>query len=100
MIRTISFSGLATSPPRRNNSEKPNKMTEDQIRELGWKLVKQYDHDQFHTNRHKLGCMEIEFTYEGADLVTCDVTISEVHCLPTTFEKAKMLTELLGQWRG
>ncbi len=40
-------------------------MTEEQIKELGWKLVKKYNHDQYHTNRYKLGCMEIEFTYDG-----------------------------------
>ena len=40
-------------------------MTEEQIKGLGWKLVKQYNHDQYNTNRYKLGCMEIEFTYEG-----------------------------------
>ena len=74
------------------------KMTEEQIKELGWNLVKQYNHDQYHTNRYKLGCAEIEFTYEGKELITCDVTISELNCMPISFNQAKSLTELLGYW--
>lgn len=74
------------------------KMTEEQIKELGWKLVKQYSHDQYHTNRYKLGCMEIEFTYEGKELLTHDVTIKELNCMPISFNQARMLTELLGHW--
>ena len=74
------------------------KMTEQQIKELGWKLVKEYDHDQYHTNRYKLGCMEIEFTYEGKELVSHDVTISELNCMPISFKQAKLLTELFGHW--
>lgn len=71
-------------------------MNEEQIKELGWKLVKQYNHDEYHTNRYKLGCMEIEFTYEGKDLHTCDVTISELNCMPISYNQAKLLTELIG----
>ena len=71
-------------------------MTEEQIKDLGWELVKQYDHDQYHTNRYKLGCMEIEFTYENAELLTCDLTISELNWMPISFNQAKLLTELLG----
>ena len=73
-------------------------MNEEQIKTLGWKLVKSYDHDQFHTNRYKLGCMEIEFTYEGNEMHTCDVTISELNCMPISFDQAKLLTELIGHW--
>lgn len=80
------------------SKELENKMTEEQIKELGWKLVKQYNHDQYNTNRYKLGCMEIEFTYEGKELLTCDVTISELNCMPISFNQAKLLTELLGHW--
>jgi hypothetical protein len=73
-------------------------MNEDQIKELGWKLVKKYNHGQFQTNRYKLGCMEIEFTYEGKELITTDVTITELNCMPISFNQAKMLTKLLGHW--
>ena len=68
-------------------------MTEQQLIELGWKLVKQYNHDEYHTNRYKLGDMEIEFTYEGEKLHTCDVTITELNCIPISLNQAKLLTE-------
>lgn len=73
-------------------------MTEKQIKELGWKFIKKYSHDQYHTNCYKLGCMEIEFTYEGKGLLTHDVTIKELSCMPISLEQAKLLTELLGHW--
>ena len=73
-------------------------ITEKQIKELGWKLVKQYKHDKYHTNMFQLGCMHIEFTYEGKELLTCDVSISELNCMPISFNQAKILTELLGHW--
>lgn len=74
-------------------------MSEDQIKQLGWDLVKQYDHDQYNTNRYKLGCMEIEFTYEKEQLLTCDLTISELNCMPITFNQVKQITELFGLWK-
>ena len=79
-------------------SQIKNKMTEEQIKELGWKLVKQYNSDQYHTNRYKLGCMEIEFTYKGKELLAHDLTISELNCMPISLNQAKMLSELLGHW--
>jgi hypothetical protein len=42
--------------------------------------------------------MEIEFTYEGKELHTCDVTISELNCMPISYNQAKLLTELIGHW--
>ena len=73
-------------------------MTENQINELGWNFVENYKHNQFNTNRYSLGCMIIEFTYEGDQLHSCDVTITEVNCMPITFNQAKQLTELFGKW--
>ena len=75
-------------------------MTELQIKDLGWKLVKQYDHDEFHTNRYKLGEMFIEFTYEGDKLLTVDVTINEIIGLPVSIQQIKQLTKLLGGWEN
>lgn len=82
----------------KNVNEMTTTMTEQQIKTLGWKLVKSYDHYQFHTNRYKLGCMEIEFTYEGNELLTCDVTISKLNYMPISFDQAKLLTKLIGHW--
>lgn len=71
-------------------------MTEEQIKELGWEFVIQYIHHPYHTNRYKLGCMEIEFTYEGKELLTHDVTIPELNCMPISFNQVKLLTEFFG----
>ena len=73
-------------------------MTENELTQLGWKFVKSYRHDQYKTNRYKLGCMEIEYTYENNELLTFDVTISELNCMPISSNQAKLLTELLGHW--
>lgn len=72
-------------------------MEEEQIKELGWKLVKKYKHDQYHTNRYELGCMEIEFTYKGQELLTHDVTI-EIHNMTISFDEINKLTDILGHW--
>jgi hypothetical protein len=72
-------------------------MTEKQIKEIGWKLVKSYKHDQFNTNRYELGCMEIEFTYEGSKLCNVDLTIAELNCMQIKIEEVIQLSEILGK---
>ncbi len=75
-----------------DNSE----FTEEQLKGLGFKMTKQYEHDEFHTNRYAKGVLEVEFTYEAQQLVTCDLTISELNCKPVTFDEMKALTTILG----
>lgn len=75
-----------------------NKMKEEELKELGFKFVKRYDHNEFHTNRYEKGLLEVEFTYEGDKLLTCDLTISELNCVPVTLEDMKALTPILGKW--
>jgi len=53
-------------------------MTEDGLKGLGFELTQQYEHDQYHTNRYVKGLFEVEFTYEGDKLLTCDLTIPEL----------------------
>lgn len=78
-----------------DNSE----FTEEQLKGLGFELTKQYEHDEFHTNRYAKGILEVEFTYESQQLVTCDLTISELNCKPVTFDEMKALTTILGDWK-
>jgi hypothetical protein len=73
-------------------------MTEQQLKGLGFEITKQYEHDQFHTNRYVKGVLEVEFTYEGDKLLTCDLTISEMNCKPVTLDEMKALTPILGEW--
>lgn len=73
-------------------------ISEAQIKEIGFKLTNSYDHDHYHTNRYQQGCLEVEFTYENDKLLTCDLTISELNCMPITFREIKAISELIGHW--
>lgn len=68
------------------------------LQEIGFKRTDSYKHDHYHTNRYKLGCLEVEFTYENKQLLTCDLTISELNCMPISFNQIKQIAELLGHW--
>jgi hypothetical protein len=73
-------------------------ISEAQIKEIGFKLTDSYDHDHYHTNRYQQGCLEVEFTYENDKLLTCDLTISELNCMPISFQEIKAISELIGHW--
>jgi len=73
-------------------------VSEEQIKEIGFKLTDSYKHDHYHTNRYKLGCLEVEFTYERKELLTCDLTISELNCMPISFNEINEIAKLLGHW--
>ena len=73
-------------------------MTENELKELGFELTQQYEHDQYNTNRYDKGVLEVEFTYEGDKLLTCDLTISELNSKPVTLDEMKALTPILGEW--
>lgn len=71
-------------------------LTEDQVKALGYELVDEYDHNQFHTKRYQKGVVRIEFDYEGSELVFQDLIIEETDSIaPLTFEFIKKLTECL-----
>ena len=72
-------------------------MTEKEIKEIGFKLVKTYDHDQFNTNRYQKGILEVEFTYEGKNLITVDLTMEEINCLPITKNELQQLNKILNK---
>jgi hypothetical protein len=73
-------------------------ISEAQIKEIGFKLTDSYNHDHYHTNRYKQGCLEVEFTYENDKLLTCDLTISELNCMPISFQEIKAISKLIGHW--
>lgn len=72
-------------------------MTEKEIKEIGFTLVKTYNHDQFTTNRYQKGVLEVEFTYENKKLVTCDLTVEEINCLPITKIEIEQLNKILNK---
>lgn len=72
-------------------------LTEYSIKFLGFELVKEYEHDQFFTNRYKKGCLVVEFTYDGGKLVSIDVTIDEVIGLPIDKNELKTLDKILNK---
>ena len=72
-----------------------NTASAEELKKLGWNFVKSYKHDEYITNRYKLDCMEIEFTYQDNKLITTDLTISELNCIPINYKQAILLTELI-----
>ena len=71
-------------------------MTEQDIKRLGFEMTKQYEHDQYTTRRYQKGALEVEFTYEEGELVSNDLTITEVNCLPISLKQLEALTPILG----
>ena len=45
----------------------------------------------------KKGCLEVEFTYDNKDLVSCDITIDEVIGLPINKNELKTLDNILNK---
>lgn len=70
-------------------------MTEKQVQILGFKKTKEYNHDTYVTRRYRKGLIEVEFTYEIAELVSVDITLDEVNCLPIKIEELKSLDLIL-----
>lgn len=80
------------------NNKTNASISETQIEEIGFKHTDSFMHDHYHTNRYKLGCLEVEFTYKREKLLTCELTISELNGMPVSFNEIKRITELLGHW--
>lgn len=72
-------------------------MSEQEIKGIGFELTKQYTHDQFKTNRYQKGILEVEFTYKDKKLVTVDLTMEEINCLPITKEELQQLNKILNK---
>ena len=72
-------------------------MTEQDIKEIGFNLVKQYQHDDFHTNRYRKGLIEVEFTYKDDELLTIDATISEINCIPVNKSDLQTLDKIINK---
>ena len=73
-------------------------MTELDLFGLGFECKKQYNHDQFNTNRYVKGVLQVEFTYEAETLISTELTIEEINSKPISFEEMKALTPILGKW--
>ena len=71
-------------------------INENELKLLGFELKQKYKHDQYHTNRYAKGVLEVEFTYEGDKLLSCDLTISDMNCKPVTLDEIKALSPILG----
>lgn len=85
------------------NSTKPlvvgsASVSEQQIKEIGFKLYDDYKHDQYRTKVYRKNCLKVEFTYDNGELFTCDLTIHEINNMPISFNEIKQISELLGHW--
>ena len=72
-------------------------MTEKQVQILGFEKTKEYLHDNYFTRRYRKGVIEVEFTYESAELVRADITLDEVNCLPVKIEELNSLDLILNK---
>ena len=70
---------------------------ERDIKNMGFELVKQYDHDHYNTNRFQKGILEVEFTYENGDLSDMSLTIQEVNSVPVTIHELLVLNLILNK---
>lgn len=84
------------------NSTKPlvgsASVSEEQIKEIGFKIYDDYKHDQYRTKVYRKACLKVEFTYERGELLTCDLTIHELNNMPISFDEIERVAELLGHW--
>ncbi|MBN2668769.1 MAG: hypothetical protein JXR60_06025 [Bacteroidales bacterium] len=72
-------------------------ITEQEIKEIGFKLTDHYEHDQFNTKRYQKGILQVEFTYEGETLRTVDLTLDEVNCMPVNKTELEILDIILNK---
>jgi hypothetical protein len=72
-------------------------MTQSQVKGIGFKLEKDYTHDQFRTLRYKRGVLEVEFTFEGNELVDTSLTIEEVNAMPINTNELIKLNQILNK---
>lgn len=73
------------------------KMSEQQLIDIGFVLIDQYAHDEFHTKRFKKGIMIVEFTYDANTLLTSELTLDELYCHPVSFAEITQLDPVLGK---
>ena len=72
-------------------------MTEKQVQILGFEKTKEYLHETYFTRMYRKGVIEVDFTYESADLVSVDISLDKVNCLPVKIEDLKSLDLILNK---
>jgi len=58
-----------------------NHITPEQLLSLGFALLTEYPHDQYHTKVFKKDELLVELTYEGQRLDTCSLDIEEIEMI-------------------
>jgi len=71
-------------------------MKESELLNLGFNVSAKFKHDSFRTIRYKKGVLNVELTYQGSELLTTELTITELNCMPVSIETLKTLTPILG----
>lgn len=72
-------------------------VSEQALLDLGFKLTKHYDHDEYNTKRYELDYVHVEFTFIDDNLQTVDLTLEEVNCIdnPTVDLVKTLLTTFI-----
>jgi len=68
---------------------------EEIVKDLGYKFDRNYQHDQFNTNRYRKDILLVEFTYKGTELLTIDLIIGETDSRSITYEELKAITPVI-----
>jgi len=73
-------------------------LTMQQLEDMGFEIVKSYEHDNFMTQRRKKGIIEIETTWKKTgEFEIQDLTIEEINCEPFTPDEIKTLDAILNK---
>lgn len=72
-------------------------MTEIEIKEIGFVLIKSYDHDRFNTSVFKKGIIEVDFTYDNKKLLDVNLSLDDVSCLTINNTELKHLDNILNK---
>ena len=71
-------------------------LTMQQLEDLGFELVKSYEHDHFITQRRVKGNLQVETTWQKTgEFESQDLTIDEVNCINFTAKELKQLDKII-----
>jgi hypothetical protein len=74
-------------------------LTMQELEDLGFKVTKSYEHDQYVTQRRKKGLIEVETTWDmpSGKFESQDLTIEEVNCISFKKKYLKKLDKILNK---
>lgn len=73
-------------------------LTMQELHDLGFEIVKSYEHDEFMTQRRKKGAITVETTWKkSGKFESQDLTIDEDLCINFSFHELNILDAILNK---